>query len=521
MSTIQKLRSKTGLITIFIGAALLAFVVTGLDPQMFSSITGNQNVIAEINGKEYPYESYAKVLNRLQSNLDPNSSEIQKEAVYPRAWDAFVARHVYDDIYHEIGLGVFNPWLNIIGVSQTEFEDIMVGENIAPEVRNAEIFKNPQTNQFDKEILINTLSNLSQIRDEYPEFYMQWLDFETGMHQKLLETKLNNLVAKSFYPTALEVEMQIAEKSEKVDFEAVKIEYFSISDSLFTVSDSEIKDYFDKHKHEEQYQQEQSVSFDYVTFPIQPTQEDVENEVIYSSETRKDVYSKARYFASENVSIEQFNQSVIDNPEIAKRTAVKIDPNQRYVPGLEDSRDVIRWAYESRENAGQVSNIFNCGDAFVVAVVTDVYKEGVVALDEVKDDITQILLHGKKTEYVAKKIAALPESASIDQIAAEFKLKPVPVKDVTFAQNAAAGIGTEPKVIATATQLESGTISEPIEGSRAIFVVSVTSKTENTSLNPDQEKQMIISSRRMIIINSLFDYLKEKADIEDNRMRFL
>jgi peptidyl-prolyl cis-trans isomerase D len=141
MSTIQKLRSKTGLITIFIGAALLAFVVTGLDPQMFSAITGNQNVIAEINGEEYPYESYAKVLNRLQNNLDPNSSEMQKEAVYPRAWDAFVARHVYDDIYDEIGLGVFNPWLNIIGVSQTEFEDIMIGENIAPEVRNAEIFK--------------------------------------------------------------------------------------------------------------------------------------------------------------------------------------------------------------------------------------------------------------------------------------------------------------------------------------------------------------------------------------------
>jgi peptidyl-prolyl cis-trans isomerase D len=244
-------------------------------------------------------------------------------------------------------------------------------------------------------------------------------------------------------------------------------------------------------------------------------------EVMYSSETRKDVYSKARYFASENETIEQFNQSVIDNPEIAKRTAEKIDPNQRYVPGLQDSRELIRWAYESRENTGQVSNIFNCGDAFVVAVVTDVYEEGLVALDDVKDDITQILLHGKKTEYVAEKIAALSESATIDQIAAEFKLKPVPVKDVTFAQNTAAGIGTEPKVIATATQMEPGTISEPIEGSEAIFVVSVTNKTENTSLNSDQEKQMIISSRRMIIINSLFDYLKEKADVEDNRTRFL
>ena len=56
MSAIQTLRSKTGLITIFIGVALLAFVITGLDPQMFSSITGTENVIAEINDTEYPYE---------------------------------------------------------------------------------------------------------------------------------------------------------------------------------------------------------------------------------------------------------------------------------------------------------------------------------------------------------------------------------------------------------------------------------------------------------------------------------
>ena len=244
MSAIQTLRSKTGLITIFIGVALLAFVITGLDPQMFSSITGTENVIAEINDTEYPYESYYEVLERLQAQLDENASEMQQQGVYGRAWEAFIARHVYDDVYEKIGIGVFNPWLNIIGISQSEFEDIMIGDNIAPEVYNAEIFKNPDTRQFDKDILLQTLSNLPTIREQYPDFYKEWLNFETGMHQKVLETKLNTLISKAIYPTQLEVEMAVAEESKQVAIEFIKIDYNSIAESLVTVTDSEIASYY-------------------------------------------------------------------------------------------------------------------------------------------------------------------------------------------------------------------------------------------------------------------------------------
>ncbi|MFO7867959.1 MAG: peptidylprolyl isomerase [Bacteroidales bacterium] len=707
MSTIQKLRSKTGLVTIFIGVALLAFVVTGLDPQMFSSITGNDNVIAEINGEKYTYESYYQVLQKSQANSEEDASEIQKQDVYPQAWNTFVARHVYDDLYKEIGLGIHNPWLNIIGISQSEFEDIMIGENIAPEVRNAEIFKNPETNKFDKEVLINTLSNLEQIKNEYPEFYQQWLNFETGMHQKILENKLNTLISKSFYPSNLEIDMQVEEKSENVDFESVGINYTTISDSLVSVSESEISDYYDNHNHEEKFQQEESVTIEYIVFDIKPTQNDIQNtkqyvtdlrngfinasnlksflnvnsdikfqpkyykkgelpekidefafshqedsatdvyfesnmykiakisdigyaadsarvrhillqgdtamtvadslktlleeenadftelvrthstdsasipnggvydwfkegqmaqsfqdssffgevgnyyiapsqfgvhvieildqgpkskqvqvqylarEVTYSSETRQEAYKEAVYFASENETYEDFNQSIIDNPEISKRTAEKVTPNQRYIQGLTNSRDLIKWAHETKDDAGKISDIFTCGDAFVIGVVTDVYEEGEKPLEVVEDEIIATLRKEKKTEYVAEKIAALPETATLQDIAQEFNQKPISVSNVTFSHQTAEKLGREPKVIAKAAVMDPGQISEPIEGNRGVFIISVTNKNLNASVKPEREKQMLISTRRMTIINSLFEYLKEKAEIEDYRIKFL
>ncbi len=707
MSIIQKLRSKTGITTIFIGVALLAFVITGLDPQMFSSITGNENVIAEIKGEKYPYEAYYEVLERLQQQLDGNASEMQQQGVYSRAWDAFIARNVYDDTYEKIGIGIFNPWLSIIGISSSEFEDIMIGDNIAPEVYNADIFKNPDTRQFDKDILLQTLANLSSIREQYPDFYMEWLNFETGMHQKVLETKLNTIVSKAMYPTALEIEMAVVEESKQNAIEFIKIDYNSIADSLVTVTDKEIATYYEAHKKDKKFMREDdAVTIEYVSFAINPTAEDIRNteihtanlrdgfinarniqsflninsdikfdptyykkgvlpeviddfafsqaidsttdmylennmykiakisdiryasdsararhilligedamqkadslqellankkanftdlvrmysadsasipmggvidwfyegqmvqpfqdtcffgergkfyitptqygvhiieilnqgpkskrvqvqylarEIQYSTDTRKAVYSEAVNFASKNETKEQFDISIAENNTLVKRIAENVTPNQRFISGISDSRDLIRWAHDSKNAKGMVSDIFTCGDAFVVAVVTETFKKGTKTLAQVKDEIQSIIRIEKKQAYITNIINNNAGEKTLQAIGELFNVTPIVSNTITFASVTAQSIGKEPKVIGTATNLEVGAMSNIILGETGVYMLVVTdSKTVET--DAEQKEMRMASSKSMKIINNLFPYLKEKANIVDNRLRFL
>lgn len=704
MSAIQKLRSKTGLITIFIGAALLAFIITDLDPQMFSAITGNNSVIAKINGEKQEYDAYYDVFERFQRQLPADASDMQQQGIYNQAWEAFVAQTVYEDVYKRTGVGKFNPWLNIIGISQSEFEDIMIGENIAPEVYMADIFKNPQTNMFDKQILIQTLSNLSFIRTEYPDFYQEWLQFEIGMHQKILENKINAIVGKALLPTNLEIEFGVLEAEKVVDIEFVRIDYSRIADSLVTVSDAEIQNYYKNHRNDARFEQEESVTFEYITFEIQPTFEDIkrteqtvynlkdgfinarnlisflnvnsdlkhdpsyhkrgtlpptieafafegeinsitdvyfennmykvakisdiryaadsarvrhilaagpdamqlidslktvlENKqasftdlvtqysadeasipnggvyewftegqmvqsfqdssffgekgkyyivpsqfgvhlieildqgpkskrvqvqylartVQYSTETRRNVYSKAILFASENQSKEDFDNSVAQSTDLVKRIADRTTPNQRTLPGLRDSRDVIRWAHKNKNKVGQVSDIFNCGDAFVIAIVTEVHNKGVKPLDVVREEIKTILITDKKKEYIAQQIAS-KNPTSIQAIADMFSVTVGESQNISFASASANNVGREPKVLATASLMEPGKLSSPIMGEVGAFVIVVSDVRTDEFVNSDMILTRMQMSRRFLP-NSIFPYLKEKADVQDFRIKF-
>ena len=704
MSLIQKLRSKTGLITIFIGTALFAFIITDLDPQMFSAITGNNNVIARVNGERYEYNEYYDIFERLRQQLPPEASDVQQQAVYNQAWESFIAEIVYDDVYKRTGLGMFNPWLNIIGISKSEFEDIMIGKNIAPEVYTAEIFRNPETNSFDRDILMQTLANLPFIREEYPEFYKEWLSFETGMHQKVLEDKLSAIVGKALHPTHLEINQAFKESKYTSSIDFVRIDYSTVSDSLISVTDADIREYYRKHTNAPRFQQKESVSFEYVSFPIEPTSDDVKRtrelvvslqdgfvnarnlrsflnvnsdkkfdptyykqgelpqaidefafsaainditdvlfenntykiakvsdirdvadsarvrhilatgpdameridslkavlennqasftdlvrkysadsasipnggvydwftegqmvkpfqdssffgqvgsyyvvptqfgvhlleildqgpkskrvqvqylarEVQYSTETRRNVYSNAIMFASENVTQKDFDKTIAESPDLIKRVASQVPASQRSLPGIRDSREVIRWAHKNKGKVGLVSDIFSCGDAFVIAVVTASHAEGAKPLAQVEDEVRALVVLEKKKEYIERTIAE-NQLQTLSAVAQNFNTRVQQASDIKFVSPTVTGIGREPKVIATASILEPGIVSQPIKGENAVYALVVNQRNIDESVTVDAIRIREVSNRRFFP-NSIYPYLKEKANVQDNRIKF-
>ncbi|MDR1761696.1 MAG: SurA N-terminal domain-containing protein, partial [Bacteroidales bacterium] len=179
MAAIQKLRNKSGIITLFIGIALLAFIITGLDPSLFNSQP--ENVIAEINGEKYPYESYYQVFEQVENQYKNNPNMMNNpyqmdDMVYNSAWQQFVNEQLIENKVKQLGLGVFNEQFNMYGISTEEFEDAVIGEHIDMEI--IQNFSNPETGQFDKQYFLTVLQNLPELKESNPQFYEYWIGFE-------------------------------------------------------------------------------------------------------------------------------------------------------------------------------------------------------------------------------------------------------------------------------------------------------------------------------------------------------
>ncbi|MDR0941239.1 MAG: peptidylprolyl isomerase [Bacteroidales bacterium] len=315
MAAIQKLRNKSGLITLCIGIALLAFIITGLDPSLFSSQP--KNVIAEINEEEYPYESYDAVYQQVDAiyrnnpNMMGNPAQMS-DMVYTVAWQQFVDEQLVKNKVHQLGIGVFNERYNVYGICAEEFEDAIMGENIDMEVR--QFFSNPQTGQFERDFIANFLTNLSQVREENPAIYEYWIGLEKRLHQNRVAEKLKTMLAKSLYVTTLEAEVSINDRSRKTDVLSVQIPFSSISDDKVSVTDEDILAYYNTVKGKKQYEQETNVDISYVVFDPIATQADVEH-------IRQNVEGKALDFqnAKNTIAFLNLNSDIKFNPTYYKK----------------------------------------------------------------------------------------------------------------------------------------------------------------------------------------------------------
>ncbi|MCQ2608826.1 MAG: SurA N-terminal domain-containing protein [Bacteroidales bacterium] len=702
MAAIQSLRKNSWILTLVIGLALLAFIVTGLDTSLFSS--KQSNVVAKVNGEEYSYDEYYNVYELLESQQKSSGQELsyaQREQLHTSAWRQFLTGKLFEKAYSNLGISEYKSYLNMQGVSDEEIQDITVGENIDPELQY--YFRNPQTGQFDKEVLVNVLSNLSAAKENNPEFYENWIQFEKTLHENTLRRKYVTMVSNGVYVTKLDAEDLAKTRNEQFTIEYVKVPYESIEDSTITVKDSDLASFYKTIKNQKRFKQENGVSIEYVAFDIVPTAEDIKavedavvakaedfkttkNEklflnlnsdaafdanyykkgtlstavdsfafsgsigdmtpvyfennsynvakisdikmaadsakvqhilvnsenayavidslkkvveqggdfaelakkysvdsasavngglidwfhegemvrsfqdssffgnvnglyivpsnygvhlvkvlaqgpkskrvqvqvlsksVTYSQQTRSKIYQNAVKFVSENRTKEQFEAAVEADQALVMRSATT-EENQRVLPGIDDSRQVIRWCHQNKKKVGEVSEIFRCGDKFVVAVINSVEEEGVQAFDKVKETI--------KSEYIKeqKKKTILADLKKVDcsSLASVAQAKSLTVQEsanLSFASLSGPGIGFEPVVFATLSAMEKGAVSQPIAGERGVYVAQVTAKETAEVTTVEKEQAMQKQRVSSIMTNNIYKVLEEGSDIEDNRINF-
>lgn len=246
----------------------------------------------------------------------------------------------------------------------------------------------------------------------------------------------------------------------------------------------------------------------------------IERAIEPSSQTAQEIYTDASRFAGEFSTQEKFNQAVIDQG-MNKRTATYIQPLGNSLPGIENAREVIRWAYYDGIKVGEVSPVFDVGDKYIIAVLTAFREEGTIPLDQIRAQIETFVRNEKKAEVIKEKLQAV--DGDLYQMASAVNASVDSTGNITFSSRNIPGFGSEYKVIGTIFALEPGTLSEPVAGNGAVFVIALDNlnKPAESSDLSLYKNQLANAFRSRVSGTAVFDALREKAAITDNRKVYL
>jgi peptidyl-prolyl cis-trans isomerase D len=251
------------MVAIVIGLALGAFILGDMLNSGSKLMRPSQMKIAEINGESVQYPDFQKKVEELSEIYKMNTQQTQIdentwEQIREQVWQGYLQENIIDKAAKELG----------ITVSADELFDLISGNNPHPIVQ--QLFKNPKTGQVDKSAIIQFLKSLET--NATPQQKSYWLYIENQIKQDKLRTKYNNLVSKGLYITSDEAKHSLDAKNQNVSFQYVALNYSSVPDADVKVSDSELKEYYNKHKDE--YKQEKTRKIEYVTFDVVPSAAD-------------------------------------------------------------------------------------------------------------------------------------------------------------------------------------------------------------------------------------------------------
>jgi peptidyl-prolyl cis-trans isomerase D len=239
-----------------------------------------------------------------------------------------------------------------------------------------------------------------------------------------------------------------------------------------------------------------------------------------SSTTYQFYYGKASEFAGKNNNKDLFEKAAKEQG-LNKRSAESLRETERNFNGIENARDVVRWAYGAKKD--EVSPVFQIGDRYLVAILTKIKEKGTLPLEEVKEQVELEAKKQKKAEkFMAEFEANMKSASTIDQLAQKMNLQLETASNQSFINGVLGNYGREAVILGAAFGSKAKVLSKPSKGDNAVFVYIVTDFTEAQASadNYKSNATTVSNSVRQRVDYEIFEALKDKAEIEDRRATF-
>ena len=252
MATLEKIRSKAGLLVLVVGLALFAFIIGDFLNSGSTYFRQTQERVGEINGEVISIHDYQARVDEMTEmyKMQTGSTSLPEEYLTQ------IRQSVFDAMVQDIVLGEETEKIGM-EVSPEELFDMVQGENISPMIQQMQMFVNPQTGAFDRNALLNFLKTIdndniasmpAEQQDQLIKARNFWLFWEKNIKRQRLEQKFTTLLAKAVSANKLDAKESFDENAKNANIVYAMQSYSSIPDSTIEVSKSEIEKLYNQRK---------------------------------------------------------------------------------------------------------------------------------------------------------------------------------------------------------------------------------------------------------------------------------
>ncbi len=274
MSVLEFIRKYIKWIVGLIGLTLVIFVGEDALTSGKFFFGGGDNTVAIINGKKV---DYIKFNPQIQTALEREKASMGTESLGDSAQNMVMQATYKNMIFHAL----LDPEFKKLGVNvpDSEVVSLMLGPNPAPDIYRMfsdghgglnKQFVDKRTGGLDMSMVIRYVKQMNeqdQARWELTEDKIK----EDDLRAKYFYLLLNGICV----PDAM-AKQDNDDATKTYDISYVLKRYTDIPDNSVTVTDQDLKDYYNAHIYE-YYSQQEIRKVDYVTFAANPTDIDMKN----------------------------------------------------------------------------------------------------------------------------------------------------------------------------------------------------------------------------------------------------
>jgi peptidyl-prolyl cis-trans isomerase D len=310
MAVIGKIRKHSGLLIGIIGVALAAFVLGDISK---TQSRGTNNV-GEVNGEKISYKSFSTVV---EQNIESEKKRRGKQSL-SSSESFFVREQTWNNMVNEI---IFEEELaNLgLGISVEELSELIHGKNVHPII--LQYFTDPNTGEFNPERVRNIINNFDRMSTTEQQ---QWHQLEQTIKQNQLIKKYSNLIAKGYYMPEGIAEAFAQNNSKYASIKLLAKNFSNVPDSLVSVTESDIKKYYNDHIDEFQMKEENR-NIEYIVFDILPSVKDRTETREYVNEIYKEFQTNENTITYVNsVSDDQYDSTFFKESSLPVQIAEKL-----------------------------------------------------------------------------------------------------------------------------------------------------------------------------------------------------
>ncbi|MCO6472306.1 MAG: peptidylprolyl isomerase, partial [Melioribacteraceae bacterium] len=248
------MRSLTPWFILTVGGLFVLFMVLS-DSQITSIVSQGNNAVGYVNDEMVTYQEYSGLVEQMKSQQEQQTGQTiddtQLDAFRDQVWESLVSQKLVLDKIDDFG----------ITVTDEEVKDVLLGPNPPQELQQNFI---DSTGQFNRALYEQALTD-PQNRDIV-------IRVEEGVRQQLYQSKLQNYLNASIIVSDNEIEQYYRDQNVKVDADYAYVNSRLIPDSVVTVTEDEMKDYYSENKKDFEVKEQRKIK--YVRFPLLPSQGD-------------------------------------------------------------------------------------------------------------------------------------------------------------------------------------------------------------------------------------------------------